>query len=252
MRVIVRDVVKTFTDNGDARAALASTTLTIESGEFICLIGPSGCGKSTLLRLIADQIAPTQGTITIDGSPPTEARSQKLIAWMAQDPALLPWKTVLDNVKLPQQVNRYHHHPAPEPQALLHLVGLEAYHNAYPHTLSGGMQQRVALARALATGAALWLMDEPFAALDELTRETLSDEVIELWREFQPTVLWVTHDIIEAVRLADRIVVMTPSPGRLREIVPVFEPHPRDTTKSAMIRIIRRVRDNLRVRQQAG
>lgn len=252
MRINLHDVAKTFVDNGDARAALASTTLTIASGEFVCFIGPSGCGKSTLLRLIVDQISPTQGVITIDGAPPTEIRAQKLIAWMAQDPALFPWKTVLDNVRLPQQVNRRHHHPAPDPTNLLHLVGLEAYEAAYPHTLSGGMQQRVALARALATGAAIWLMDEPFAALDELTRETLSDEVLALWREFKPTVLWVTHDIIEAARLADRIVVITPSPGRIREIVPVSEPHPRDATEPAMIRIIRRVRDNLRVREPSS
>jgi NitT/TauT family transport system ATP-binding protein len=249
MRVVLREVTKTFTGDGDARAALAPTTLTIESGEFVCFIGPSGCGKSTLLRLIADQISPTQGAITIDGAAPAQIRSQKLIAWMAQDPALLPWKTVLDNVWLPQQVNRSHDHPAPDPQALLTLVGLESYSNAYPHTLSGGMQQRVALARALATGAALWLMDEPFAALDELTRETLTDEVLQLGREFEPTVLWVTHDIIEAARLADRIIVMTPSPGRIREVIPVAVPHLRDATEPAMIRIIRRVRDSLRVRE---
>lgn len=249
MRVILRDVAKTFTGDGDTRAALMSTSLTIESGEFLCFIGPSGCGKSTLLRLIADQISPTRGTITIEGIPPAKIRLQKLIAWMAQDPALLPWKTVLENVRLPQQVNRKHDHPAPDPEALLHLVGLEAYALAYPHTLSGGMQQRAALARALATGASLWLMDEPFAALDELTREILADEMLQLWREFEPTVLWVTHDIIEAARLADRIVVMTPSPGRIREVVRVSVPHPRDTTHPAMIRVIRRVRESLRLRE---
>jgi NitT/TauT family transport system ATP-binding protein len=249
MRVILKNVVKTFTGDGDIRAALASTTLTIDSGEFVCFIGPSGCGKSTLLRLIADQISPTQGTLAIAGAMPTQMRSQKSIAWMAQDPALLPWKTVLHNVQLPQQVNRDHRHPAPDPESLLRLVGLEKYADAYPHTLSGGMQQRVALARTLAIGAALWLMDEPFAALDELTREILTDEVLHLWREFEPTVLWVTHDIIEAARLADRIIVMTPSPGRIREIVPVSEPHPRDATEPAMIEVIRRVRDSLRVRQ---
>jgi NitT/TauT family transport system ATP-binding protein len=248
MRVILNDVAKTFSGDGNIQDALAPTSLKIESGEFICFIGPSGCGKSTLLRLIADQISPTQGTITIEGARPTEIRSQKLIAWMAQDPALLPWKTVLHNVQLPQQVNRGHHHPAPDPEVLLQLVGLERYADAYPHTLSGGMQQRVALARTLTIGAALWLMDEPFAALDELTRETLTEEVLELWREFEPTVLWVTHDIIEAARLADRIIVMTPSPGRIREIVPVCEAHPRDATEPAMIEIIRGVRHSLRVR----
>jgi NitT/TauT family transport system ATP-binding protein len=246
MHVSLRSVSKTFTDTADPLAALAPTTLEIASGEFVCLIGPSGCGKSTLLRLIADQVAPTSGDIRLNGTSPSWARQRKQIAWMAQNPALLPWKTVIDNVTLPQIVNRNNNRNAPEPASLLDTVGLSGFAGAYPPTLSGGMQQRVALARTLATGAPLWLMDEPFAALDELTREHLTEEVLRLWETFHPTVLWVTHNIIEAARLANRVVVITPGPGEIRGIVSIILPHPRDATTPAMGEIIRSLRGLLR------
>ncbi|HOT92505.1 MAG TPA: ABC transporter ATP-binding protein [Anaerolineae bacterium] len=246
MKIALRGVTKTFNGARAPLVALAPITLDVATGEFVCLIGPSGCGKSTLLRLIADQIPATAGDIRLDDAPPEIARKAKHIAWMAQNPALLPWQTVLDNVRLPQRVNRRGQGMAPAPEDLLHMVGLADFAQAYPGTLSGGMQQRVALARALATGAQLWLMDEPFAALDELTRETLTEEVLRLWETFHPTVLWVTHNIAEAARLADRVVVMSARPGRIRDIVAVTQPRPRDETAPETVAVIRHLRAVLR------
>lgn len=242
MHVQLRSVSKVFTDSATPLPALAPTTLSIASGEFVCLVGPSGCGKSTLLRLVADQVTPTGGSLTLDGATAGEARAHKRIAWMAQNPALLPWMTVIDNVRLPQMVNRSHQEAAPDAADLLEMVGLSASAAAYPTTLSGGMQQRVALARALATGARLWLMDEPFSALDEITRGRLAAEVLQLWRRFSPTVIWVTHSVGEAARLADRVVVMTESPGQIREVVSIATLRPRDETTAEMGQIIRRLR----------
>ena len=246
MHIALQEISKTFTDTSQPLAALGTTTLAIESGEFAAFIGPSGCGKSTLLRMVADQIPPSTGTLRLNGDPPDYARTHKQIAWMAQNPALLPWKTVLANVALPRHVNRAHQQPAPEPAVLLEMVELAAFAGAYPATLSGGMQQRVALARALATGASLWLMDEPFAALDELTRERMTEEVLRLWRRFSPTVLWVTHNVIEAARMADRVIVMTAGPGRIRGVVEIDLPRPRDETTPELAQVIRRLRELLR------
>ncbi|MGC9467283.1 MAG: ABC transporter ATP-binding protein [Anaerolineae bacterium] len=246
MQVTLEAVSKTFTDGEQPLAALAPTSLVVESGEFVSFIGPSGCGKSTLLRLVADQVWPSSGSVRLDGRSPTWARERKKIAWMAQNPALLPWKRVADNVALPRVVNRRYQQTAPDPASLLEMVGLSEFATAYPTTLSGGMQQRVALARALATGAPVWLMDEPFAALDELTRELLTEEVLQLWRTFRPTVLWVTHNIIEAARMANRVIVMTPSPGKIRGVVTIDLPYPRDETTPQMASIIRRLRELLR------
>lgn len=258
MHVALHDLSKTFTmTRGPQKpfffstpsaqlSALGTIDLDIPSGEFVGILGPSGCGKSTLLRLIAAQIAPTTGTIHLDGEGPDVARIRKRIAWMAQNPGLLPWKTVRANIALPRAVNRKHQRLAPEPQELLTIVQLAAFADTYPSTLSGGMQQRVALARTLATGASLWLMDEPFAALDELTRERLADEVLQLWRVFRPTVLWVTHNVTEAARMADRVVVMTSSPGVIRGIVPIELPRPRDETSAEMGAVIRDLRLLLR------
>ncbi len=247
MNIILREVSKVFPGPNKPLTALASISLHIASGEFVSIIGPSGCGKSTLLRLMGDQLTPTQGEVLLNGTPPSRARARKTIAWMAQSPALLPWCTVLENVQLPLWVNRHaHYSPGPPPLSLLETMGLRDFATAYPNTLSGGMQQRVALARALTLGAPLWLMDEPFAALDELTRESLTEEVLHLWRRFRPTVVWVTHQISEAVRLANRIMVMTARPGNIRAILPVSLPYPRDDTSAPVVRLIRKLRLLLR------
>lgn len=222
--------------------ALRDVTLTIKPGEFTSIVGPSGCGKSTLLRLVAGLQQPTRGHIRLNHQPPDVLRRQKNIGWMAQQPALLPWRTVSENIRLPSQVNRQAERPTVAADAWLALVGLAEFAHAYPATLSGGMQQRVALARTLAIGASLWLMDEPFAALDELTRHTLSAEVRALWRRFSPTVLWVTHHITEAVRLSDRVVILSPRPGHIKHSLPVTLPHPRDDTSPAFQELVRHIR----------
>ncbi len=246
MVIKLNNVGKVFTTEEWSLTALSSITLDIASGEFICLIGPSGCGKSTLLRLIADQLAPTSGTITLNAFTPSEIRHQKGIAWMAQNPALLPWKTVQANIQLSQKVNPVFNHPTLCYDELLRIVDLVDFDEVYPGTLSGGMQQRVALARTLAIGASLWLMDEPFAALDEFTRETLADEVLNLWLAFSPTVIWVTHSIAEAVRMADRVIVMTHRPGQIKADVPIQHPRPREVTHPYFISMMQQLRELLK------
>jgi NitT/TauT family transport system ATP-binding protein len=230
----MRGVTRVFQNRASQLAALGQIDLAVRPGEFVSIVGPSGCGKSTLLRLAADLLPPTTGEILLAGQPPAHLRAQKQIGWMAQQPALLPWRTVRENIELPLLVNRRQNlltddHSA-NPDSLLHLVGLADFAQAYPHTLSGGMQQRAALARTLATGASLWLMDEPFAALDELTRETLAGELLALWQRFRPTVLWVTHHLSEAVRLSDRIVLLSSRPGTICGEIAIPLPRPRDDT----------------------
>ena len=209
------------------RPALLNLNLSIPSGQFVAVIGPSGCGKSTLLRLIASLIQPTQGSIWLDGKTPAQANAARQVAWMAQSPALLPWLTAEQNISLARRLlaTRLNHQMSVE--EALRRVGLQQAAHAYPFTLSGGMQQRLALARLLIQNAGLWLMDEPFAALDEITREKLTRELLELWQPAQPTVLWVTHNIYEAVRLADRVIVLSAAPGQIIADIPVDLPHPR-------------------------
>jgi NitT/TauT family transport system ATP-binding protein len=226
--------------------ALRPIQLSIRAGEFVALIGPSGCGKSTLLRLVAGLLQVREGKLLLDGAAPLHALARKKIGWMAQSPALMPWRTVIDNIILAQKIN-----PQPDGQRLsaeelLEMVGLEKFRLAYPHTLSGGMQHRVALARTLALGAPLWLMDEPFASLDELTRENLSAEVLQLWARFTPTVLWITHSIYEAVQLADRVLVMSPSPGEIVADVRLELPRPRLENTRGYLAQVTRLRRYLR------
>jgi len=227
MRVQFDSLTHVFSNGKPARTALENVSLDIQSGQFTAVIGPSGCGKSTLLRLAADLLQPTHGSIRIDGHIPSDARKSGAIAWMAQSPALLPWLTAQQNVTLAQKFVRSKHHAQISAAEALKRVGLEDAANDYPFTLSGGMQQRLALARLLALDAGLWLMDEPFAALDEITREKLTSELLSLWQPLQPTVLWVTHNFYEALRLADRVVVLTPSPGRVAADLSITLPRPR-------------------------
>ncbi|HWL86427.1 MAG TPA: ABC transporter ATP-binding protein [Polyangiaceae bacterium] len=209
--------------------ALVDASLRIAPGEFISLIGPSGCGKSTLLRLIADLASPSRGTIRVNGKSPREARLAREFGMVFQSPVLYEWRTVLRNVLLPLEVMGV---PAAEARdkarAMLNLVGLSAFENHHPWQLSGGMQQRVAIARALVFHPPLLMMDEPFGALDELTRERLNNELLNLWQEQEKsTVLFVTHSIQEAVFLSSHVVVMSPRPGRIERIVDIDLPRPR-------------------------
>ncbi len=243
--VHVRGVSQVFESENGPLVALQAIDLHIPAGEFVCLVGPSGCGKSTLLRLVAGLETPTQGSVQLAGQPPAALRARKAIGWMAQQAALLPWRTVLENVALPLQVNAQPDRPQVRAADLLALVDLSEFAQAYPQTLSGGMQQRVALARTLAIGAPLWLMDEPFAALDELTRAALAGELLTIWQHYRTTVVWVTHHLHEAVRLADRLVLLTPRPGRIAAVLPVDLPRPRDDTSPAFQVVVRQARQLL-------
>ncbi|QPC83928.1 ABC transporter ATP-binding protein [Phototrophicus methaneseepsis] len=244
MRVQIDGLNHTFQQRPPLRA-LDDIALDVESGEFVAMIGPSGCGKSTLLRLVAGLATPTQGMISLDDQPPQQIASEKRIAWMSQQVALLPWRTVRTNIALAQQINPQPKRRSRTVDDLLDLVGLREFEDAYPFTLSGGMQQRVALARTLALGADLWLMDEPFAALDQLTRDQLVVEVLEYWRKLHPTVLWVTHQIQEAVLLANRVLVMTPRPAHIYADVPVDLPYPRDDTSRDFQALVRQLRETI-------
>ncbi|MFN8534865.1 MAG: ABC transporter ATP-binding protein [Dehalococcoidia bacterium] len=209
---------------------LSGINLTVGPGELVAILGPSGCGKSTLLRIIAGLIAPSTGEVRIDGLSPDEARRRKAIGFVFQDPSLLPWRTVHANLELPWEVNR-RARPAERPggtAALLDLVGLREFAGYLPHQLSGGMQQRVAIARALTFSPPVLLMDEPFGALDAITRDGLREELQRIWLVRRPTIVFVTHSIPEAVYLADRVVVMSGRPGRIRAVETIDLPRPRD------------------------
>jgi len=218
--VTVRGVSKRFaTKTGDV-SALESIDLTVAEGEFVSLIGPSGCGKSTLLRLIADLDAPTSGTVEVFGKPATRARRDQDYGIAFQQAGLLPWRTVSANIALPLEL---HGVGGADRRArvaeLAELVGLTDFADRHPDQLSGGMQQRVAIARALAERPRLLLMDEPFGALDEMTRERMQTELSRIAAETGAAVVFVTHSIPEAVFLSDRVVVMSPRPGRITEII---------------------------------
>ena len=218
-------VSRVFVSGAARHTALEAVSFDVADGEFAALLGPSGCGKSTLLRLIADVIAPTAGRLTVAGGSPAQARRAGLLGVVFQESVLFPWLTALANVELPLKVSR----PARprHPRELLDLVGLTDFAAYYPQQLSGGMRQRVALARALVTDPQLLLMDEPFAALDEMTREAMGTWLLSVWEHTRKTVLFVTHSVPEAVALADRVVVMSPAPGRIEAVLPIALPRPR-------------------------
>jgi NitT/TauT family transport system ATP-binding protein len=233
------DVSQTFHARSGTVEALRKINLTVSEGEFVAVIGRSGCGKSTMLRLIAGLIRPTGGAVTIADTKVTGPRRET--AMMFQRPALLPWRTVLDNVLLPVEMfgwrRAQHRARALE---LLDLVGVGDFAKRRPHELSGGMQQRVALCRALIQQPKVMLMDEPFSALDALTREELSTELQRIHMEQATTTVFVTHSIDEAVLLADRVVVLSPRPGRLKEIVEVTIARPRSLGRNAHLEEVAR------------
>jgi len=221
--VQVSGVSRTFGGRkGASVTALESVDLTVAPGEFVSLIGPSGCGKSTLLRLIADLDTPTSGELSVFGKPARQARVDQDYGIAFQQAGLLPWKTVTGNIELPLAL---HGAGRSERKArvteLLELIGLTDFAGHYPDQLSGGMQQRVAIARALAESPKLLLMDEPFGALDEMTRERMQNELVRICAETQAAVVFVTHSIPEAVFLSDRVVVMSPRPGRITDVIDV-------------------------------
>ena len=220
--IACRDIgVRFFTERRDV-TAIKSLDLEVAQGEFLTLLGPSGCGKSTFLRVVADLLAPSRGTIQVLSSTPELARTRRDIGFVFQDAALLPWRTALQNVELPLQVGGgARRRGRRSPQELLELVGLKDRAHAWPHELSGGQRQRVSIARALASDPKILLMDEPFGALDEITRDRLNEEIRSVWKETGVTILFVTHSLHEAAFLGQRVLVLAANPGRVREIVPV-------------------------------
>ncbi len=229
--IAIDHVSKIYNTNGGTVTALQDVSLSIAPGEFVSLIGPSGCGKSTLMRLIGDLDQPSNGVIQVKGKTPDRARLDRDYGIVFQAPVLYEWRTVRKNVELPLEVmGRPTGERHERAQAMLRLVGLQDFGQSYPWQLSGGMQQRVAIARALAFAPSILLMDEPFGALDEITRERMQAELLTIWggAETDTTVIFVTHSIPEAVFLSDRVVVMSPRPGRIENIVAVDLPRPRD------------------------
>jgi NitT/TauT family transport system ATP-binding protein len=236
--VSLRGVTKTFGHGGDAVTALDRVSLDIAEREFVCLVGASGCGKSTLLSIIAGLDRASSGTVDVRGG---------RAALMFQEPALLPWLTVESNVELPMKLQGV---PAKERRArvaeLIELVHLTSFARSRPHQLSGGMRQRVALARALAQRASVLLMDEPFASLDAITRDVLHDELTRIWREREITVVFVTHNVREAVRLGDRVVLLSARPGRVVSDYRVEIPRPRAIETPAVGTMSLEITDHLR------
>jgi NitT/TauT family transport system ATP-binding protein len=217
---------KEYSGRGDPVLALEHVSMTVGEGEFTSIVGPSGCGKSTLLKIVAGLIPRTSGEVRIRDELAEGPRQD--IGFVFQNPVLLPWRTVLENVLIPIIVLRRNHKDYIETALdLLTLVGLEGFENRYPDELSGGMQQRVALTRALIHDPAILLMDEPFGALDAMTREQMNLELLRIWTERQKTVLFVTHSIPEAVFLSDKVIVLSQRPGSVLETVEVELPRPR-------------------------
>jgi NitT/TauT family transport system ATP-binding protein len=217
-----------LTKRFDQTTALQGIDLEIEEREFVSLIGPSGCGKSTLLRIVGDLIQPTEGSVIVNGKPARRARIDRDYGIVFQDPVLYDWRTVAKNVALPLEMAKWpRRRRAERVQEMLDLVELTGFGDHRPWQLSGGMQQRVSIARALAFEPALLLMDEPFGALDEMTRERLNMELLQIWEASGSTIVFVTHSIAEAVFLSTRVVVMSPRPGRISDVIPIDLPQPR-------------------------
>ena len=245
-------VRKEFGSGVNATLAIESVDLNIAEREFVSLIGPSGCGKSTLLRLAADLIEPSGGAILVNGKSPRQARLDRDYGFIFQSPTLFDWRTVWKNVALPLEIMKIggmnREKRDEEIERLLDMVGLDGFESHHPYQLSGGMQQRVSLARALVFRPSILLMDEPFGALDEITRDRMNLELHRIWAETNTTILFVTHSIPEAVLLSGRAVVMTARPGKVQEIIPIDLPYPRTTEVEESTRyyeLVTEVRESL-------
>ncbi len=241
---------------GEPTVALEDISLDVAPAEFVSLIGPSGCGKSTLLRIVGDLIPPSDGSVHVNGKVADQARRDRDYGMVFQAPVLFDWRTVEANVRLPLEImGRSGGEQRRRAQEKLDLVGLADFLGPYPHQLSGGMQPRVAIARALVFEPALLLMDEPFGALDEMTREHLNDEVLKIWARTGTTILFVTHSIPEAVFLSTRVVVMSPRPGRISDIVDIDLPQPRNELireSDRYFELVTQVREALRAQHGGG
>jgi NitT/TauT family transport system ATP-binding protein len=231
-QIQISQVGKVFSTGGSDVIALKNINLDVKPGEFICLLGPSGCGKSTLLNAVAGFSLPTSGSILVDGKPVQEPGPDRGMVF--QEYALFPWMTVEKNIAFGLEIKKQGKAEIKERvDALLEMLNLQDFRERYPKDLSGGMRQRVAIARVLALDSPILLMDEPFGALDSLTRRNLQDELLRIWMEFRKTIIFVTHSIEESIYLADRIIVMTYRPGTIKKDVGVSMPRPRDPSSAA-------------------
>ncbi len=248
--ISARDICLTFQTNDGPVHALKDVSLDIAPGEFVSFIGPSGCGKTTFLRVIADLQTPSSGSILVNGQDPETARKSRAYGYVFQHAGLFPWRSIAQNIKLPLEIMGYSkEEQEARSQAVLKLVDLEGFGAKFPWQLSGGMQQRASIARALSFDADILLMDEPFGALDEIVRDHLNEQLLVLWRRTQKTIGFVTHSIPEAVYLSTKIVVMSPRPGRITDVIestlPAERPlEIRDTPE--FIALSHRVREGLR------
>jgi NitT/TauT family transport system ATP-binding protein len=248
--IAVDQVSMVFHGRGEPVIALEKVDLSVPAGRFGSIIGPSGCGKSTLLRLVADIMQPFAGTIRVGGATPSAARRDNAFGFVFQTPTLLPWRTVRENVELPLDVvgAKSARRSKRTPAELIELVGLAGFEKALPHELSGGMQQRAAIARALVLEPDVLLLDEPFGALDEITRQRMNLELLRIWAESGTTALLVTHSIAEAVFMSDEVYVMSPRPGRITQTIDIPLPRPRSLEmmrSPVFFDCVNRVRDGL-------
>ena len=230
--LVIDNVTKIFprTDMDGTTTALSDVSMNIKPGEFICIVGASGCGKSTLLRLIAGLENPTKGKLMLDDEEIKGASPNRGLVF--QDPTLFPWRTVWENVAFGPKMQGTYEQRKEDIKKLIHMVGLDGFENSYPHQLSGGMAQRVALIRTMVNQPAIWLLDEPLGALDAFTRMNMQDELIRIWEQNNNTMIMITHDVDEAIYLGTQVVVMSPRPGRIREVMPIEMPYPRNRASS--------------------
>ena len=229
VEIMLKDIGMTYKSSTNTDVtALTNVTMNIHKGEFVSLLGPSGCGKTTLLRIIADLLTPTVGEITVGGETPRNARLKRKYGIVFQGAVLYDWRTIKNNVMLPLEIMHLPKKDCEErADKMLELVGLKDFAKHYPRQLSGGMQQRVGIARALAIQPEILLMDEPFSALDEFTREKLHEALLRIWRKTNKTIVFVTHNIQESVFLSDRVCVLSPHPGRVSALIDIDLPRPR-------------------------
>jgi len=242
-----QDVSLCYGRRGSSRTILQNVSLEVRSEEIVCVIGPSGCGKTTLLRLLAGLIAPSAGEVAFRGAPITRPRRELAVVFQDYTKALLPWRTVTDNIALAlesRRVPRHEHQTLIDP--LLRQVGLDRHADFFPAQLSGGLQQRLQIARCLAQQPSVLLMDEPFGALDAMTREVLQDEIMRLSVASRTTIFFITHDVEEAIYLGDRVVALAPNPGRIAEIMDIDLPRPRNQLTTRETPSFLRCRHHLR------
>jgi len=244
----VEDLTKSF----GRLQVLNHVSLAVAKGEFVSIVGPSGCGKTTLLKIIGGLVMPTSGVVLLDGLSPIQRRKEGYLGFVFQKPVLLPWRRLEENVRLPLEILDNRDYSSDDRVAkVLDLLGLSGFQGAYPRQLSGGMQQRAALARVFLYEPALLLMDEPFGAVDEITRSRLNFKLLKVWEEYHSTILFVTHSIEEAILLSDRVVVFSPRPGKIQDIVTVKLNRPRSPETLELNEfhdLVRWTREKLKIR----